>query len=218
VSACASAGVHGLGEPASAPYFTKFVPGRKGEILDAALTVFAEKGYEAGTMREIAARVGVSEPALYRHYAGKEALLLDLVATAGSRINAEAKDRIQELDLDNLRESLRQLIHWRRHGTSDNKNIMRTLMDAAPHNVAMRETFKEQFGRPMIDSIREFIVRIDDSFSIERAPEDLEGKLRAFMSIFIGYFMTSMFFGNSTSDDAIVDAMMAIMNWDASNA
>jgi AcrR family transcriptional regulator len=166
-------------------------------------------------MREIAARVGVSEPALYRHYAGKEALLLDLVATAGSRINAEAKERMEEFGLDNLRESLTQLIHWRRHGAADNKSIMRTLMDAAPHNASMRETFKEQFGRPMIDSIRAFIVRVDDSFGVKRTPEDLEGRLRAFMSIFVGYFMTSMFFGNSTSDDAIVDAMLAIMNWDA---
>jgi AcrR family transcriptional regulator len=206
--------MHGLdNSPTSAPYFTEFVPGRRGEILDAALTVFAEKGYECGTMREIAARVGVSEPAIYRHYAGKEALLLDLVGESGSHISAEAKARLEEFQVDNLRESLRLLIHWRRRDKSDNKNIMRTLMDAAPHNVAMRETFRTQFGGPMIDNIRQFISRLDGSFGITRTPEELEGKLRAFMSIFVGYFMTSMFFGSSTSDDAIVDAMLAIMGW-----
>ena len=45
-------------------YFEDFVEGRRGEILDAALAVFGEKGYEAGTMREIARRVGVTEPAI----------------------------------------------------------------------------------------------------------------------------------------------------------
>ena len=39
-------------------------PGRRGEILGAAAEVFAERGYESGSMRDIAARVGVSEPSL----------------------------------------------------------------------------------------------------------------------------------------------------------
>jgi len=216
MSACAHMGGHGM--PASAPYFTDFVPGRRGQILDAALTVFAAKGYEAGTVREIATLVGVSEPALYRHYAGKEALLLDLVATAGGRISSEAKARLEAFSAENLRESLTQLIHTRRRDASDSRNIMRTLMDAAPHNPALKETFRTQFGDPMINNIREFIPHVDASFEIVRAPEELEGKVRAFMSIFIGYFMTSMFFGNSTSDDAIVDAMLAIMGWGTASA
>ena len=216
MSACAHLGGHGA--PASAPYFTDFVDGRRGEILDAALTVFAEKGYEAGTMREIATRVGVTEPALYRHYAGKEALLLDLVATAGGRISADARARLEAFNAENLRESLTQLIRTRRRDASDSRNIMRTLMETAPHNAALRETFKTQFGGPMVGNIREFIPRVDASFGITRTTDELEGKVRAFMSIFVGYFMTSMFFGSSTSDEAIVDAMLAILGWDAGAA
>ena len=86
VMACATAG---CAHRALSPYFAEFVEGRRGEILDAALAVFGEKGYEAGTMREIAAQVGVSEPAIYRHYASKEAILADIVATAGDRIAGE---------------------------------------------------------------------------------------------------------------------------------
>ena len=49
---------------------------RKGEltaqrILDAAETVFAERGYDASSLREIAGRVGIREPGLYNHFAGK---------------------------------------------------------------------------------------------------------------------------------------------------
>jgi AcrR family transcriptional regulator len=169
-------------------------------------------------MREIASRVGVTEPALYRHYAGKEALLLDLVATAGARISSEAKTRLEAFSIENLRQSLTVLVHNRRRGASDTRNIMRTLMDAAPHNAALQETFKTQFGGPMVNNIREFIPRVDGSFGIARTADELEGKVRAFMSIFVGYFMTSMFFGSSESDDAIVDAMLAIMGWDVGAA
>jgi AcrR family transcriptional regulator len=200
----------------SAPYFTRFVEGRRGEILDAALCVFAVKGYEAGTMREIAAIVGVSEPALYRHYAGKEALLVDLVTTAGGQVSSEAGARLAAVQPSNLRESLKQLLHARRTG-ADNKFIMRTLMDAAPHNEAMRGVFREQFALPMIENVHAFIPCVDEFFGIKRAPEALNGAVRAFMSTFVGYFMTSMFFDDEPEHDAaIVNALLAIMGWNAS--
>jgi AcrR family transcriptional regulator len=102
------------------PYFTEFVEGRRGEILDAALAVFAIKGYECGTMREIAAELGVTEPALYRHYAGKEALFEDLVAVAGDRVVERASAVIDGLDPARVRDSLLELIRTRRgHGQGD---------------------------------------------------------------------------------------------------
>lgn len=42
--------------------------------LIAALRLFAEKGYDAVSVSQIAAAVGLTPPALYRHFAGKQAL------------------------------------------------------------------------------------------------------------------------------------------------
>jgi AcrR family transcriptional regulator len=47
-------------------------------ILDAARELFAERGYEAVTMREIARRIEYSATALYKHFADKETLVRDL--------------------------------------------------------------------------------------------------------------------------------------------
>src|SRR5262245_23144022 len=43
-------------------------------MLDAALNTFAEKGYGQATTREIAARAGVTETLLFRHFTTKQAL------------------------------------------------------------------------------------------------------------------------------------------------
>lgn len=48
---------------------------RKGSILEAATEAFASAGYHETSMADIAARVGISSTALYRHFAGKQDLL-----------------------------------------------------------------------------------------------------------------------------------------------
>jgi len=53
--------------------------GRKGRetaerILDVAEEVFAEKGYEGATLRDVAQAAGLRTPSLYNHFEGKDAL------------------------------------------------------------------------------------------------------------------------------------------------
>lgn len=205
----------GAGQGGVVPYFTQFVEGRRGEVLDAALCVFAEKGYEGGTMREIAARLGVTEPALYRHYAGKEALFEDLVAVAGDRVAGEAAAMLDRLRPETLRESLHDLIDMRRRAGENANPIMQTLITAAPHHMAFREVFRTHVASPMIANLQEFVPRMDAFFGIARTPESLASSLRAFLSLFVGYFMTGMMLDLPDDDDAIVDAIIAIMGWDA---
>ncbi|MFI5757535.1 TetR/AcrR family transcriptional regulator [Streptomyces sp. NPDC051569] len=47
---------------------------RREQLLDIGRTVFAEKGFEAASVEEIAAKAGVSKPVVYEHFGGKEGL------------------------------------------------------------------------------------------------------------------------------------------------
>jgi AcrR family transcriptional regulator len=47
---------------------------RREQLLDVGRSVFAEKGFEAASIEEIAARAGVSKPVVYEHFGGKEGL------------------------------------------------------------------------------------------------------------------------------------------------
>lgn len=46
----------------------------KNKILDEALVMFAESGYNGTNLRDLAARLGLSKSALYKHYESKEAI------------------------------------------------------------------------------------------------------------------------------------------------
>ena len=47
---------------------------RREQLLDVGRKLFAEKGFEATTVEEIAAKAGVSKPVVYEHFGGKEGL------------------------------------------------------------------------------------------------------------------------------------------------
>ncbi|MEU5551609.1 MULTISPECIES: TetR/AcrR family transcriptional regulator [unclassified Micromonospora] len=49
---------------------------RKDEILEIAVGLFASRGYHGVSMDDIGAAAGVTGPALYHHFAGKEAMLV----------------------------------------------------------------------------------------------------------------------------------------------
>ena len=57
----------------------------KEKILDAALTLFAENGYDGTSVEQIASIVGIKAPSLYKHYKGKEDILNALIDSAEVR-------------------------------------------------------------------------------------------------------------------------------------
>lgn len=61
---------------------------RIAEILDAALALFAEVGYEAASTNRIAARAGISPGSLYQFFANKEAITEALSARLAERMGA----------------------------------------------------------------------------------------------------------------------------------
>src|SRR5215217_7788112 len=55
---------------------------RPGEIIDAALALFVEKGFAATRLDDVAERAGLSKAAIYLYFDDKTALFLDVVRQA----------------------------------------------------------------------------------------------------------------------------------------
>jgi AcrR family transcriptional regulator len=62
-------------------------------IVAAALRLFAEDGFDAVTVEQIAAAAGISLSTLFRHVPGKDELLVDVVRTGRARIVANFEQR-----------------------------------------------------------------------------------------------------------------------------
>lgn len=65
---------------------------RRQQILDTAADLFAARGFHGVSMGDIGAAVGVSGPALYKHFAGKEDILGQCLLHASDQLLAGARD------------------------------------------------------------------------------------------------------------------------------
>ena len=66
--------------------------GRREQILAVAAQLFARHGFHGVSIADLGAAVGVSGPALYRHFPGKEALLAELLIGISEHLLAGARD------------------------------------------------------------------------------------------------------------------------------
>ncbi|RLK24437.1 TetR family transcriptional regulator [Micromonospora sp. M71_S20] len=66
---------------------------RKDEILEIAVGLFASRGYHGVSMDDIGAAAGVTGPALYHHFAGKEAMLVAALIPVSEELLAGGQQR-----------------------------------------------------------------------------------------------------------------------------
>ena len=62
--------------------------------MSAASELFAERGYAGAAIDEIGERAGISGPAIYRYFRGKDALLDAVVTTPSRRSSVPRRRRI----------------------------------------------------------------------------------------------------------------------------
>jgi AcrR family transcriptional regulator len=88
-------------------------PRRAAEARDAAILLFAEKGYRGTTMNDIADLLGIRGPSLYKHVSSKQDVLQDIVISTMDMLLDHQRNAIEsnELPADQLREMIRVGVH-----------------------------------------------------------------------------------------------------------
>ena len=83
---------------------------RRTQILDTAAGLFAARGFHGVSVHDIGAACGISGPAIYKHFASKDAILTASLTSISERHVAEARER--RAAHDDPAQTLDALIAW----------------------------------------------------------------------------------------------------------
>jgi AcrR family transcriptional regulator len=79
---------------------------RRDEILEIAVGLFASRGYHGVSMDDIGSAAGVTGPALYHHFAGKEAMLVAALIPVSEGLLVGGRERVARHPGETALESL----------------------------------------------------------------------------------------------------------------
>ncbi len=124
-------------------------PSTAERILDAAEDLFAEKGYSATSLGDVADRVGIRSPSLYNHFRNKEALYEAVLERLLAEFTAPQKELASgPVTYERVFEWLDTIV--RQHHA--NPNLARLLQHAALSGGPHTNELIERFFRPMFQA------------------------------------------------------------------
>lgn len=108
------------------------------KILDAALILFSEKGYNGATTSEIAREAGVAEGTIFRYFPSKKDLLFSV---ANPVVVDSLKNIIADFKEYSPQEMLEAVIHNRLQIISQNINLVKILITESMFHPELKDNF-----------------------------------------------------------------------------
>ena len=130
------------------PIQTMLVAARRTQILDAAITVFSEKGFHRATIKEIARVAGIADGTIYTYFASKDEVLLAVL----DRLNETTERRQQFVlgDEQDLKAFFRAYLQQRMALLWPNAEVFRAVLPELLVNGKLRRQYYEQVLAPTI--------------------------------------------------------------------
>jgi TetR/AcrR family transcriptional regulator, mexJK operon transcriptional repressor len=158
---------------------------RHEELIDAALDLFLEHGFELATVEMIAARVSMTKRTVYARYPDKAALFRAAVRRATER-QIVPPEVLAEFDAGDLTETLEQVARLR-IGQVMTTNGLRLQRIINTESYRFPEIFVENYtlsAGPVVDFVARVLDRAIAAGTL--APTDSDQAARAFMAMVVG--------------------------------
>lgn len=135
----------------------------KQKIIETALTLFSERGYDAVSVGEIAAAVGIKAPSLYNHFPSKQSIFDAIVETTAlqyekdtDRIDIHVQSAAADVPMlmtigdEELFEKVRQIFDYSLH--NDNIRKFRKMMTIEQfRSPSLGELYTRRFSERLVD-------------------------------------------------------------------
>jgi AcrR family transcriptional regulator len=84
--------------------------GRRQQILETAAELFAARGFHGVSVADLGAAVGISGPGIYKHFAGKDAVLAEMLVSISEELLTIGRRRAD--DAPDAGAAVRALVDW----------------------------------------------------------------------------------------------------------
>lgn len=156
----------------------KMLAVRRQHVLDAAITVFAEKGFRGATIRDIAIAASVSDGTIYNLFDNKAALLQAILAGAEPPGSA-----IDTANPPSLPDMLR--VRWTAIG-QDSLAMLRIILSEALIDPDFRSLYRQRLLSPAIDQLTALLAEHSgQAGDLDSSPHDA----RLVTALFMGLVM-----------------------------
>ena len=167
---------------------------KQARILEAAIEIFAEKGYAAASTSEIASKAGVAEGTIFRHYKTKKDLLLSIAGPIAVKLAAPflMRDFAKMLDMpyDRVDDMFRAIAKDRFQFARQHMKLIRILVHEVPFQPELMTQVKSLFEDHVFKRMEKAILHFQDQGQIIVAPP--WRVLRSVISLVVGMIVTHL--------------------------
>jgi AcrR family transcriptional regulator len=139
-------------------------PSRRDQILNAAAELFARHGFHGVGIDDIGAAVGISGPALYRHFRSKDAMLGEMLTSISERLLDGGQARVDAAS--DAEEALRELIGWHVDFALDDPALitvqMRNLANLTDPDRRRVRALQRRYVEVWVETIRRTVPGFDE--------------------------------------------------------
>ncbi|MBT53728.1 MAG: TetR family transcriptional regulator [Mameliella sp.] len=151
---------------------------KRAQILNTAAHVFAVEGYDRASMNQIAAACGISKANIYHYYAGKDAMLFDLLDNYLSELRNRvcAPPEAGTTPEDRLLQTVRAVLRAYQ-GADDHHRVQVSALDALPED---KQKVLRAYQRDMVAHLSGILAEV--------SPDDLGRDARKLRSVTMSVF------------------------------
>lgn len=133
------------------------ISARRNQILDAATTVFAEKGFHRATIKDIARQAGIADGTIYTYFASKTGVLLAIL----HRLNetTEREQQFAQGSEQDVRSFFRAYLQQRMALLWPNAEVFRAVLPEMLVNAELRDLYYQQVLAPTFAVGEQFFKR-----------------------------------------------------------
>ncbi|NAP00729.1 TetR family transcriptional regulator [Halomonas sp. MG34] len=162
------------------------------QILEAAINIFAEKGYAASSTSEIAKQAGVAEGTIFRHYKTKKDLLISIVSPIMSRLVAPFVindfKKVLHTNYETVEELLRAILFNRKAFAEKNLPIIKIMLQEIPFHPELKEQFMKHVASKVYTRLEYIVTHFQSQGQIIDMPAS--SIIRLIASSMISYLVT----------------------------